>query len=925
MLNKILLFWCAVILYTPLLAQKKSEILGRTVDAVTHETLPFVDVFINNTTLATSTDDNGNFELSNIPYGVHELVMAYAGYEPIQVYIPVNAEQIDFGFVEMKPLDQLLGKQANGPPDSGWEKSLKKFKSVFLGESEFANQCEILNPYVISFTKQPGGIILGSATEPIEISNMALGYKMSYFLDYFEATKDDASFAGKVSFSEISTKGGVTALKWINNRKETFIGSPQHLFKAIINHQIKNEGFYLYTVDSKNQGTASHGSFMSELGTEIFPFDTVGIVFKGKIPNTYKVVLKGKLEIHAHGKLAVQKTYSDVPYPVSWIDADGDTVFVNPNGVVLNPQEISFRGAMGNHQLANLLPSDYAIEKIVTIQKEIKEVAAKRLEEKVYVQLDKPYYYPGEMMWFKAYLNYRYPALRDSMSRTLYVELINGARKIVKSAMLRIDDGMANGNWIITDSLSSGNYYLRAYTNLNKNFDNQFIFVKPIPILGKTYAVVESEKYDESINSNRLTIQPDKKLYKTRDSISIELIVKDKGGAPLKSKLSISVTDARQVLPVRESMTIIAGFPFQQAPSSAILKDVKYPVEYGISYLGQYFNRKGKPEKTTLNILQGNYEHLSVIETEDNGVFSENGLIFYDSSEFRFQVSADKKNSGGRVEIMSKEFPPLDFNFPNYQLKTFDTGRNQRLISEYEVPRGARLLSEVLIKGKKEQEEKQRPYGKPDYVVTAKELDISSNNLLLILQGKVPGLIITTLTDNTGVHSVVRIARASGLTIQAQTEPLVMVDNVPLSGRAGDILQSIDAYTIESIEVVTRVSPAYGSAGVNGVIALYTKQGGAAYQPPIKSLQVSKLRGYTRTDAFRFPNYGKDKELNQIDYRSILYWNPFVLTDKTGKTKLSFYAADLEAQYRIVVEGIDENYEPVRGVHYITVSKGKQN
>ncbi len=920
---RIILIFFVIACATPSFSQS-GDVIGRIINNETRETIPFVDVFINKTTVSTSTNENGDFILRNVPYGVRELVIASAYHELIQAFIPVNTSMLDLGLIEMVPLLQESKNLNAGITDSGWEKNLKRFKRVFLGESELAKKCEILNPFVINFSKGPGGLLFASSKEPIEISNMELGYKISYYLTHFELSKQDHSFEGKFRFSEISTKGGATALQWMQNRKDMYLGSLQNLFKAILDNQILENGFYLYS--NRDEGLPGRGnSFIADLENRLTPYDTTDFISNGNIPHTYKVILKGQIEVHCRAKPASDKVYTDIPYAVSWLDVDGDTAFVNQDGSVLNLQEMNLTGDMSNANVPMMLPIDYGTEKIVRIKKELTEISADRIEENVYIHLDKPYYYPGEMMWFKAYMNYRYPNTRDSMSRTLYVELISPQRKIVKSEVLRIDNGFANGNWIVTDTLSSGMYYLRSYTNLNRNFAQDDFFIKPIPILGNTEKVPASEAVEEKTADGIISFSQNKKVYGTRDSIALTLLIKDQKGQPVKSNFSISVTDATQVVPVKDPVNILTGFTFDSEPSTEIIKEVTYPVEYGISFAGQYLNKKGQPEKATLSILQGNYEHLSVIETDENGLFVESGLMFYDSTVFRIQGEGSKKKKyDGKVAINKKEVPSLDIEFPSYPFEKIDVGKNQRLISEFEVPKGARLLSEVFIEGDKISNEVVRPYGKADYVVSAKELDISSNNLLQILQGKVPGLVINTVSDNTGVHPQVRIVRASGLTLLAPTEPLVMIDNVPLTGRAGDILQSINAYTIESIEVVTRVSPAYGSAGVNGVISIYTKKGiSPDYVPPEKDLQVVMLKGYSTPDGFRTPTYNGDKNLNQVDYRSILYWNPNVTTDQNGEATISFYAGDLETRYRVVVEGINENNEPIRGVHFINVTRDR--
>lgn len=92
------------------------------------------------------------------------------------------------------------------------------------------------------------------------------------------------------------------------------------------------------------------------------------------------------------------------------------------------------------------------------------------LQEKVYLQTDKPYYYPGEIIWFKAYFSYTSPALKDSLSKVLYVELINSDNEIVNRSILKVDDGVSWGDIELPKNLTSGTYALRAYTNWMRNF-----------------------------------------------------------------------------------------------------------------------------------------------------------------------------------------------------------------------------------------------------------------------------------------------------------------------------------------------------------------------------------------------------------------------------------------------------------------------
>ncbi len=186
------------------------------------------------------------------------------------------------------------------------------------------------------------------------------------------------------------------------------------------------------------------------------------------------------------------------------------------------------------------------------------------LEEKTYVQTDKPYYYPGERLWFKAFVNYRTPMLKDSLSRVLYVELLNAKGDIQLYSTLRIENGAANGNFSLPASLPPGNYFLRAYTNWMLNFGNDNIFEKCIPVLN-LFERPEVTEVDtiSSLNSG-LTITPSKTTYEPREEVKLEIELKNPDGKTTGGDLSVSVTDLGQVSPLPKEETILADYPFDE-------------------------------------------------------------------------------------------------------------------------------------------------------------------------------------------------------------------------------------------------------------------------------------------------------------------------------------------------------------------------
>ncbi len=102
--------------------------------------------------------------------------------------------------------------------------------------------------------------------------------------------------------------------------------------------------------------------------------------------------------------------------------------------------------------------------------------------EKVYLQTDRESYYPGDDLWFKAYLIDASFQMLSGHSTNLHVELISPALNITDSRIIKLNGGLGNGDFHLPDSLKPGRYRLRAYTNYMRNFGDN-LFYKNIIII----------------------------------------------------------------------------------------------------------------------------------------------------------------------------------------------------------------------------------------------------------------------------------------------------------------------------------------------------------------------------------------------------------------------------------------------------------
>jgi len=102
--------------------------------------------------------------------------------------------------------------------------------------------------------------------------------------------------------------------------------------------------------------------------------------------------------------------------------------------------------------------------------------------EKAYLQFDKPYYAAGDTIYFKAYVTQGGHHKLSMSSGVLHVDLINTENRIDQSIKLRLDSGVCWGDFALPDSLPTGNYRIRAYTQWMQNRGGIDFFDQPIPV-----------------------------------------------------------------------------------------------------------------------------------------------------------------------------------------------------------------------------------------------------------------------------------------------------------------------------------------------------------------------------------------------------------------------------------------------------------
>ena len=103
-------------------------------------------------------------------------------------------------------------------------------------------------------------------------------------------------------------------------------------------------------------------------------------------------------------------------------------------------------------------------------------------QEKVYLHLDNNAYFPGETIWFKAYVVGAASLMPVQLSKVLYVELLTPEGQVMVRRKCELINGRTSGELPLKDLLHSGYYEVRAYTRAMLNWDVSCIFSRVIPV-----------------------------------------------------------------------------------------------------------------------------------------------------------------------------------------------------------------------------------------------------------------------------------------------------------------------------------------------------------------------------------------------------------------------------------------------------------
>ncbi|WP_130733924.1 carboxypeptidase-like regulatory domain-containing protein [Flavobacterium sp. J27] len=303
-------------------------------------------VYIDGTTIGTTTDDKGYFILT-VPSTINSvIVISYFGF--ITQYIPIESTQKKLNIIlseEVKALKEIVVQQS---PFSR-KQMLQFFREQFLGTNKAGSNCVIENEEEIYFDYDSKNFVFKAYSDkPLLITNNYLSYKINYQLVDFQCkfykislkTSDMLSslYAGTSFFTAIENEK-----KFLKRRVASYQGSSLHFFRNLVAKKWGKDEFVLF-----------EGSFITNP-------DEHFVISKDKNNAFYRVdVTKQNKSLTKKGFVAEFSILYDNKEQ-SKISFFTDTFFVDRFGLFSNYNAIYFSGDITKRKIGDLLPSDYGL------------------------------------------------------------------------------------------------------------------------------------------------------------------------------------------------------------------------------------------------------------------------------------------------------------------------------------------------------------------------------------------------------------------------------------------------------------------------------------------------------------------------------------------------------------------------------------
>lgn len=506
----------------------------------------------------------------------------------------------------------------------------------------------------------------------------------------------------------------------------------------------------------------------------------------------------------------------------------------------------------------------------------------------------------GENLYFELWCINKTTSELSSISKMVYVMLINSEREIIVNQKIRLENGIGSGTIYLPSNLKTSQYKLIYYTKwMLNNVDNPFN-VENIYILNPNFSSKQQIdnkendvnilnkhiKLEEHLTDNGIQIFSSSNSYNTRSLVNFEL--ENLNSEP--AFLSISVRKWEDVF-VEEQNALTNKNPLQSS-------HFYVPELRGEIISGKVVDKTlkiGVPNKTVSLSISGNHQVFKIVKTNSLGEFHFNLLENYESGKLIIQV-IDPLPQNFEIIKYNFEFPFLNtlvFSKVNFNSEIKDWLISRSIQSQienayFQFPKDSVIdkLTPYMLFGNPNNQ-----YVLEDYTSfsTMEKIIIEVLDNVVIKKSQGKRRININLIDQNELY-------------YSDVENLLVIDGIPVLNH--DILFDLEPDKINSISIYRDLF-FYGHFSFNKIFLVNTKKNDFIL-PNNEPQYNENIIESKNSILLSGPDYSVEKQERIPDLRTQLFWLANTVINENKKS-FSFYTSDLKGSYEITVNGFLKN------------------
>lgn len=533
-------------------------------------------------------------------------------------------------------------------------------------------------------------------------------------------------------------------------------------------------------------------------------------------------------------------------------------------------------------------------------------------QENIVIRTDRDFYIGGEDVWFQINNLELNTSIESDLSKVVYVELLNAQNKPVSQYKCRLDNGRIKSYFTLSDTISTGNYLMRAYTRWMRNAKEPIFASKVISVVNpfalnafpkfqqsraskKSTMYLEDNKQLISNASEELSLRVDRLNYGNREKVTVELastgidlshftlsvikkgLYKDKIETYTNYRndvnSSISIKSENMLLPELEGELICGRI------SDIENGEPRKGEKFILSFVGQspVFQLSTSDSLGNFRYVVNRYgKQEMVIQPYDN-----------DTSNLNYKVTLD---------------PSFSENYPHTKLPSL-------YFSEQEV----KQLNEAIVNMQ------------VNTIYSAHQTDSQIKDSLGVVAPFYGKAEIVTVIDKyielATIEEVIKEITPSTFLKKHRGEYILKVfESNPLFPRDGGTMTFVDGVPVHNLKSILDMDPSeldrievvnlnyyIENEEIGRLVCFYTKNGNTGSLDFDSRIFRQARECYHSGYSFVGPNYTlkEHKKSRLADYRNTLYFSNIEL-DSENKASIDFFTCDDRGKYIVVLQAIDK-------------------